>query len=108
MPLKNRVHGKEAKPFSSTVYLECLGTLGIGLITGTINCEFCDLVSSPDPAPKRRRKGLGTGEHLLALDVHADTARAKTNLRSDWLIGSAVAFLWAASMLKLIGLPENC
>ena len=39
-----------------------------------------------------------------ALGARADTARAQTNLGSDWLVPSAVTFLRAAShttMLKL-------
>ena len=54
---------------------------------------------------------MGTGERLLGLAgfgcARRHRQRAQTNLESDWLVGSTVAFLRAVSHMTVPKLIEN-
>ena len=57
------------------------------------------LVSSPDPAPKRRGKGLGTGERLLGLAGFgcARRHRQSSNKPRIWLVSTLCCYIPAGS-----------
>ena len=75
-------------------------------ITGIeIELEHARYISLvPRPRPKRREKGLGTGERLLGLAGFGCVRRHRqcsNKLESDWLVGSTVTFLRAVSHMTV-------